>query len=98
MQEEELRRLAKLSRLSIKDARRLSDGVERLQALMAGLSEIPTEGIPPLELVEGLTLRDDEVRDSLPREQLLSPAALHRQEAFEVPPTLGREGQEEVCP
>lgn len=98
MREDELRRLAKLSRLSMEDARLLSGDIERLKALMAGLSAVPTEGLPPLELVECLSLREDEVRESLPREQLLALAAVHRQEAFEVPPTLGGNGREEARP
>lgn len=98
MREDELRRLAKLSRLSMEDARRLSGGIERLQALMAGLSAVPTEGMQPLELVECLALREDEVRESLPRELLLAPAAICQQEAFEAPPTLGGNGREEARP
>ena len=51
-----------------------------------------------MELVECLALREDEVRESLPRELLLAPAAICRQEAFEAPPTLGGNGREEARP
>ncbi|HLF37924.1 MAG TPA: Asp-tRNA(Asn)/Glu-tRNA(Gln) amidotransferase subunit GatC [Anaerolineales bacterium] len=89
---EEVRKIARLARLQLSEEE-LQRYAQQLSAVLdyaARLGEVDTSAIPPTASVLPLTapLRPDEVRPSLPLEQVLSNAPSSEAGMFRVPRVL----------
>ena len=87
--------VAALARLGLSDAEkeRMRDQLSSILDHIAALEEIDTAAIPPTAQVIALTnvLRDDQVRPSLPVEEVLANAPRRSGGFFEVHTPLGGE-------
>lgn len=84
--------VANLSRIKL-DENEISEMQSQMSEIvnyMDILSQLDTENIEPLSHIFNITnvMRDDEVRDSYEREEILKNAPAHTEEAFIVPKTV----------
>lgn len=93
---QDVEHVALLARLGLSDEElaRLEGQLNRILDQYAVLSELDTEHIPPTAQTIELEniLRADEVRPSLPQEEVLRNAPQTAGEYFVVPPILGEHG------
>ncbi|HZT06309.1 MAG TPA: Asp-tRNA(Asn)/Glu-tRNA(Gln) amidotransferase subunit GatC [Chloroflexota bacterium] len=89
---EDVEHIAHLARLGISDdeKRTFREQLSAILEHMRTLTELDTSGIPPTAQVIPLrnVMRDDEVRPSLPREDVLRNAPDREGEFLRVPPVL----------
>lgn len=89
---ETLDKIAHLARLEFdeKDAEKMLQDMSNLVSFVEKLKEVDTTGVEPLTSMshEINSLREDEVRPHLPREQALAVAPKKDQEFFRVPKVL----------
>lgn len=96
LSDEEVRYVASLARLALDDDEvgRLAPQLSRILEYAEQVGEVATEDVPatshpyPLHNV----FRDDEVRASLPREDVLAPAPEVEDDRFAVPRIVAEEG------
>ena len=90
---EEIKRVAALARLDLseEEIERLTPQLDHILSYVAKLDELDTEGVPVTTHTRSVTnaFREDEVRDSLPREKALANTAHENGEAFVVPKVVG---------
>lgn len=84
--------VANLSRIKL-DENEISEMQSQMSEIvnyMDILNQLDTENIEPLSHIFNITniMRDDEVRDSYEREEILKNAPAHTEEAFIVPKTV----------
>ena len=84
--------VANLSRIKL-DENEISEMQSQMSEIvnyMDSLNQLDTENIEPLSHIFNITnvMRDDEVRDSYEREEILKNAPAHTEEAFIVPKTV----------
>ena len=84
--------VANLSRIKL-DENEISEMQSQMSEIvnyMDILNQLDTENIEPLSHIFNITnvMRDDEVRDSYEREEILKNAPAHTEEAFIVPNTV----------
>ncbi len=90
---EQIETIARLARVDLAPgeqelfARQLADIV----AYVTTLQDVETSGVPPTShaLVTEMPMRDDEVRESLPRDAAMAAAPLAAAGLFKVPRVLG---------
>jgi aspartyl-tRNA(Asn)/glutamyl-tRNA(Gln) amidotransferase subunit C len=92
---EDVAHLAHLARLAVTDAE-LDTFASQLDVILGAVSrvgEVETEGVPPTSHAIPLTnvLRPDEIRPSLPREEVLAGAPAAEENRFRVPRILTEE-------
>ena len=96
LQRHEVEKVAKLSRitLALGEAEQLADQLSRIVDYIGKLNELKTDDVAPLShaLAVANVFRDDEPRDSLPVETVLSNAPNRTAAGFKVPRVL--EGDE----
>ena len=84
--------IAELSKLELDktSAEKMRIAINDVVDYMEILNDLDTENVEPLTHVLNLTnvLRDDEVKPSLTREEILKNAANHTEEYFVVPKTV----------
>lgn len=89
----DVEKVALLARLELSDVEtdRMTQDLDKILAYVDQLGELDTEGIEPMDHAVELTnvFRDDEVRESLPRESALGNAPNADDECFRVPAVLG---------
>lgn len=89
---EDVERLARMARLGLteEEKERLQQDLSQILRAFEGLRQVPTEGVEPTAHLVPLqnVLRADEVRPSLPREQVLANAPETRDGFFRVPRIL----------
>ena len=89
---EEVKHLAELSNIFLtdEDINRLGGDLERIVEYISELAELDTSGVEPTYQVTGLenVWREDEVGESLSREELLAIAPEVRDHAVKVPKVL----------
>lgn len=89
---EDVERLARMARLGLteEEKERLQRELSQILRAFEGLRQVPTEGVEPTAHLVPLqnVLRADEVRPSLPREQVLANAPETRDGFFRVPRIL----------
>ncbi len=89
---ETLNKIAHLARLEFdeKDTEKMLQDMSNLVSFVEKLKEVDTTGVEPLTSMshEINSLREDEVRPHLPREQALQAAPKKDQEFFRVPKVL----------
>lgn len=89
---EDVERLARVARLGLteEEKERLQQDLSQILRAFEGLRQVPTEGVEPTAHLVPLqnVLRADEVRPSLPREQVLANAPETRDGFFRVPRIL----------
>ena len=92
---EDVANLARLARIELSEAdlEVLAPQLDVILESVARVSEVAAQDIPPTSHALPLTnvFRQDELRPSLPREQLLSGAPAAEQMRFRVPKILGEE-------
>ena len=92
---EEVRKIAFLARLKLsrEEEKRYTEQLSAILDYAARLQEVDTSKIPPTATVLPLRapLREDVVRPSTPREQILANAASKKEGMFQVPPVLDNE-------
>ena len=85
-------KLAHLSRLQFDEAEReaIKSDLQRMIAFVEKLNELDLEGVEPLLYMtdEINVLRDDEVKNSITREEALKNAPLHDSQFFKVPKVI----------
>ena len=85
-------KLAHLSRLQFDEAERIAikSDLQRMIAFVEKLNELDLEGVEPLLYMtdEINVLRDDEVKNSITREEALKNAPLHDSQFFKVPKVI----------
>ena len=85
--------LEDISHLTLTDDEksRLKGDLEKIIGQMAKLNELDTEGVPEFTHPSPSTgvFREDEVRPSYPREQILQNAPVRTEDMFVAPRTLG---------
>lgn len=90
---ETLERIAHLSRLYLKkeEEETLLQNMNNIVDWMEKLNELDTEGVEPLYHITETTnnLREDEVKDELPREKAFFNAPKHDDTFFRVPKVVG---------
>lgn len=93
MTDEEIRKLARLARLQLREDEVLHLGpqIEQILAFASRLSELDLEGVPPMSTALDVTnrWRTDEVYPGLDRQDALAGAPRHDGTCFLVPPVLG---------
>ena len=91
--EQDVERVAALARLELseEEIERLTPQLDHILSYVAKLDELDTEGVPVTTHTQSVTnaFREDEVRDSLPREKALANTAQENGEAFVVPKVVG---------
>ena len=89
---EEVEHVAGLARLDLQpeEVERITDQLDTLLRYVTKLDEVDTEGVPVTTHTQDVcnAFRDDEVRDSLNREQALANGPLQNGESFVVPRIL----------
>ncbi len=92
---DEVAHLARLARLDLgaEELDRLAAELDVILAAVARVSEIAADDIPPTSHAVPLTnvFRADEVRPSLPRDEVLAQAPAVESDRFRVPRILGEE-------
>jgi aspartyl-tRNA(Asn)/glutamyl-tRNA(Gln) amidotransferase subunit C len=92
---DEVRKIAYLARLKLsqEEEERYAEQLSAILDYAARLQEIDTSQIPPTANVLPLRarLREDQVRPSTPREQILANAVSRKAGMFQVPPVLDNE-------
>ena len=87
--------LARLARIELSDAElaHLAPQLDVILESVARVSEVAADDIPPTSHALPLTnvLRDDALRPSLPRDQVLAGAPASELDRFRVPRILGEE-------
>lgn len=95
LSEEDVKQVAALARLGLSDeeVERLRDQLSSILEHIGALDELDTAAIPPTAQVLSLTnvWREDEVRPSLPIEDVLRNAPRQTEQFFEVDTPLGGE-------
>lgn len=95
--EAEVRRIAKLARLSLSDEeiRRFAGQLASILDHFEQIESLDTEGVEPLThaLPVANVLREDEVGEGLSHEQALANAPESERECFRVPTVLDRHGE-----
>lgn len=90
---EEVERVAKLARLELQSEEidRMTSQLDGILGYVAKLDELNTQGVPATtHSQDGVNaFREDEVRDSLPREKALANGPLENGESFVVPKVIG---------
>jgi aspartyl-tRNA(Asn)/glutamyl-tRNA(Gln) amidotransferase subunit C len=90
---QEVERVAALARLELTEAEieKLTPQLDTILSYVAKLDELDTEGVPVTTHTQGgvNAFREDEVRESLPREKALANAPKENREAFVVPKVVG---------
>jgi aspartyl-tRNA(Asn)/glutamyl-tRNA(Gln) amidotransferase subunit C len=83
---ENVARLARLE-LSASEVDRMTRQLDTILSYVAKLDELDTSGVPVTTHTQSMTnaFRDDEVRESLPREAALANGPKQNDEAFVVP-------------
>jgi aspartyl-tRNA(Asn)/glutamyl-tRNA(Gln) amidotransferase subunit C len=85
--------VAMLARLSFteKEKQKLTEQLNRILEYMDQLNTLDTSAVEPLShVIElGNVFRDDEVRPSLPRDEVLKNAPSHTEKYFTVPKVIG---------
>lgn len=86
------RHLASLSSISLSDDEvgTLTQDLEKIVEYIGELGELDTSGVEPTYQVTGLSnvWREDEIKDQLPREELLKLSADRTENAVKVPKVL----------
>ena len=86
---EEVKSVARLARLELagEEVERMTRQLDIILSYVAKLDELDTTGVAVTTHTQSVTnaFRDDEVRESLPREKVLANAPEHNGEAFVVP-------------
>ena len=86
---QDVERVAALARLELseEEIERLTPQLDHILSYVTKLDELDTEGVPVTTHTQSVTnaFREDEVRDSLPREKALANTARENGEAFVVP-------------
>jgi aspartyl-tRNA(Asn)/glutamyl-tRNA(Gln) amidotransferase subunit C len=89
---EALHKIAHLARLEVRPEEEadLLNSLNEVLNWMEHLNEVDTTGVEPLTHISGETnlLREDEVKNQLPREQALANAPQHDGQFFEVPKVM----------
>ncbi|WP_020605778.1 Asp-tRNA(Asn)/Glu-tRNA(Gln) amidotransferase subunit GatC [Spirosoma spitsbergense] len=89
---EALHKIAHLARLEVRPEEEadLLNSLNEVLNWMEHLNEVDTMGVEPLTHISGETnvLREDEVKNQLPREQALANAPQHDGQFFEVPKVM----------
>ena len=89
---EALQKIAHLARLEVRPEEEtdLLNSLNEVLNWMEHLNEVDTTGVEPLTHISGGTnvLREDEVKNQLPREQALVNAPQHDGQFFEVPKVM----------
>lgn len=84
--------VANLSRIRLdeNEINEMQSQMSEIVNYMDILNQLDTENIEPLSHIFNITnvMRDDEVRDSYEREEILKNAPAHTEEAFIVPKTV----------
>lgn len=92
---EEVRKIAHLARLKLtpEEEERYANQLSAILEYASRLQEIDTTKIPPTATVLPLRapLREDKVRPSTPRDQILANASSKKEGMFQVPPVLDHE-------
>jgi aspartyl-tRNA(Asn)/glutamyl-tRNA(Gln) amidotransferase subunit C len=87
-------KLAHLARLKFDAAEKeeIKKDLQKMIAFVEKLNELDTTGVEPLLHMsdEINVLREDEVKDSISREEALKPAPLHDEQFFKVPKVIRR--------
>lgn len=96
LSDDEVRYVASLARLALDDdeVRRLAPQLSRILEYAEQVGEVAAEDVPPTSHPYPLrnVFRDDEVRPSLPREDVLGPAPEVEDDRFAVPRIVAEEG------
>ncbi len=86
---EEVENVARLARLELagEEVERMTSQLDTILSYVAKLDELDTTGVAVTTHTQSVTnaFRDDEVRESLPREKALANAPQQNGEAFVVP-------------
>ena len=87
--EQEVTAVTNLARLSLEpnEISSVTEQLDRILGYVAKLNEINTDGVEPTSHVQAITnaFREDELKDSLPRNDSLANAPQRNEEAFIVP-------------
>jgi aspartyl-tRNA(Asn)/glutamyl-tRNA(Gln) amidotransferase subunit C len=87
--EKEVITVANLARLSLgpDEVRSVTEQLDRILGYVAKLNEINTDGVEATSHAQAITnvFREDELKDSLPRNDALANAPRRNEEAFIVP-------------
>jgi aspartyl-tRNA(Asn)/glutamyl-tRNA(Gln) amidotransferase subunit C len=87
-----IEKLAHLSRLKFNDDEKeeIKHDLQRMIAFVEKLNELDLDGVEPLLHMsnEVNVLREDEVKDSISREEALKNAPLHDEQFFKVPKVI----------
>lgn len=87
-----LEKIAHLARLEIneKDIPKMIEDMDKMVAFVEKLNEVDTEGVEPLTTMshEINSLREDEVKDQLGKEEVLKNAPKKDEDFFRVPKVL----------
>lgn len=96
LSDDEVRYVASLARLALDDdeVERLAPQLSRILEYAEQVGEVAAEDVPPTSHPYPLhnVFRDDEVRGSLPREDVLAPAPEVENDRFAVPRIVAEEG------
>ncbi len=86
-----LEKLARL-RLSSEEREKLKGDLGSILDMVEKLKELDTEGVEPLEYIfdEENILREDEVKNQLPREKAFENAPKHDEQFFKVPKVIDK--------
>lgn len=87
---EDVERVAYLARLRFSEEEKFIFQLNRILEYIAQLNELDTEGVPPTSHVLPLrnVFREDDVRPSTPREELMANAPARHMGYFEVPKVI----------
>lgn len=87
--------VARLARLALTDEEqdRFAGQLSTILAYCARLNELPTDAVEPASHIVAMTnvARDDVIRPSLPRDEILAAAPAQEAGFFKVPPILETE-------
>ncbi len=90
---QEVKRVAALARLELseEEIEKLTPQLDNILSYVAKLDELDTTGVPVTTHTQSQVnaFREDEVRESLPREKALANTAKENGEAFVVPKVVG---------
>jgi len=92
---ETIRHLERLARIELEagEVAQITEQLDRIVAFVEQLQSVDTEGVPPTGLIahaEGAPLREDELRESLPRDLLMEQAPDPADGYFRVPRVIER--------
>lgn len=90
---EQIQHVANLARLNLspEEEQLFIENLNEVFAFMDKLNELDTDHVPPTSHVLGIAnvMREDERRESLPREEALKNAPEHEDGQFKVPAVMG---------